>query len=635
MIENKRHRIEDIKRHLYDVEDILSSRKTEGTIHPINHQVEKDWKPEDRSEEKTPTINYSMKKPPTSIFKKFFIGAVIFFFIALALSLYMFYGKNLSVSNDNIDITVLGNAFTKGGDELPLQVEITNRNNASLELANLIVSYPRGASNDANDLVRIPRDSIGTIKPGATVTRNIKVSLFGEEKSTRNIKVSLEYHPPGSNAIFTKEKEYTVVISSAPLSLNIDAPTEATSDQEVSIKITASLNTALPAGGAVLQVTYPNSFVFSSATPAPSIGNSIWPLSSLTVGNPVVVTINGRLIGQDGDQQVFHAYAGATSASNQSAVSVVYNSLLQTITITKPFLETHVIVNNQDLLNYTAGSNETIRGQISWINNLSTRVTDAQIIANFSGNAFDKTSIDPLEGFYDSSNSRIVWDKNSIPDLGSVEPGASGNVTFTFKSIPLVGSSVTIKNPQIALDVSIKGRQPGVGSTYNDINNFSKKVIRILSDFQITSVVTFSSGSLPPKAESETIYNVTWTLSNSANNISGASARSVLPIYIKWIGKVGSSNEKVTYNEVTREVIWNIGAVSSNTGFSSNREASFAISLKPSISQVQAVPQLMKDVFLSGTDSFTNTIIKNSYRPITTSIINDPNFKSGDDRVVN
>jgi hypothetical protein len=632
MADNERNKIEDIKRHLYDRESTAVDRPHEGALHPVEHSVAKAWKPE--VEAPNEAILSVMKKPPMSIYKKFFIGAIAFFVCAIAFSLYMFYGNNLSVSNDSIDISVLGNAFTKGGDVLPLQIEITNRNNVNLELANLIVSYPRGASDDASDVVRLPRDTIGTIAPGATITRSIKVTLYGDEKSTRNVTVSLEYHPPNSNAIFSKDKDYPVIISSAPLSLLIDAPTEATSDQEVSFTVTASLNTSLPDAPTILQVAYPNSFIFTSATPAPSIGNSVWPLSSVAIGKPLVVNIKGRMVGQDGDQQVFHVYAGATSVADQSRVNVVYNSLIQTIAISKPFLEAHVLVNGQDLSNYSVSSSQTIHAEIAWTNNLSSRVTDAQIIANISGNAFDRSSVDALDGFYDSAQSRIVWDKNSVPGLGSVEPGASGRLSFTLKPISLVGLQTPISNPEIDIDVSIRGQQPSVGSTFNDINNFSKKVIKILSDFQIASSARYVSGPIPPKAENETQYSVTWTLSNSANNISGAIARSVLPIYVKWVGKAQGSNENVSYNEVTREVIWSIGSVKSNTGFSSNREASFVLALKPSLSQVDSIPQLMKEVLLSGTDTFSSTIIRNSYKPITTSLSNDPNFKRGDDRVV-
>jgi hypothetical protein len=614
------NKIEDIKRRLYEPEDRVTHRTKEATLHKIEHKVESEWKHEENE-------TNNMRKPKTSIFKKFFILSIIFFIGAVIFALYMFSTNNSSVSSDNIDITVLGNAFTKGGEELPLQIEIVNRNKSSLELSNLVVSYPNGASDDLAEYVRLPRITIGTIKPGETVVENVKVTLFGEENSTRNVKIDLEYHPESSNAIFTKEKEYGVNISSAPLSLSVDAPDTVTSDQPVTITVKAVLNTSLKEGNTMMQLTYPNNFIYESAIPEPSFGNSMWSLDALSLTNPVSVVIKGRIVGQDQDQQVFHVYAGTTKPTDKSTIDIVYNSLLHTVTITKPFLEANILVNE------TSSSGDDINVKIDWANNLSTRITDGQIIANIGGNAFDRSTVNPLQGFFDSINNRIIWDKNSIGDLANIEPGEKGEVSFSVKSISLVGTQNSIKDPQVTFDVSIKGSQPSLGSTFTDVNNFSKKVVKILSDFQIASSASYKAGSFPPKAETETSYNVTWTILNGTNAITNATARAALPIYVKWVGSI-TPKENITYNDSTREVIWNIGAVRENTGGNYDREATFTISLNPSTSQIGSVPQLMKDLFLSGTDSFSGTLIQSKSGSINTILSGDPNFQSGFERVI-
>jgi hypothetical protein len=616
------NKIEDIKRRLYEHDDNVTHRTKEGVLHTINHKVDSDWKHE---EEVVPTEN--MKKPKTSIFKKFFILSIIFFIAAIGIAFYLFSTSSSSISDNNIDITVIGNAFTKGGEELPLQIEVSNRNKASLELANLLISYPNGASDNVADYVRLPRISIGTIKPGETVTKNIKVVLFGDERSNRNVKISLEYHPASSNAIFTKDKEYVVNISSAPLSLTIDAPDTVTSDQPVTISVKATLNTTLPEGDTMLQLTYPSNFIYESAIPEPAFGNSIWKLDAISITNPISVVIKGRIVGQDQDQQVFHVYAGTTKPDDKSTINVVYNSLIHTVTITKPFIEANILVDD------TASSGENMNVRVAWANNLPTKITDGEIIVNLGGNAYDRTSVDSSQGYFDSLNNRIVWDKNSIPDLANIEPGAKGEVNFSVKSISLLDSVAPITNPQITFDVSIKGKQPSLGSTFTDVNNFSKKIVKILSSFQIATSALYKSGAFPPKAETETKYNVTWTLSNSTNDISGAVARAALPVYVKYVASA-SPKENITYNDATREVIWTIGSVRTNTGGSSNREATFTLALTPSISQIGSVPQLMKDVYLSGTDSFTTTTVSSKKGPINTLLTDDPNFLFGYERVI-
>ena len=630
MTEDNKNKIEDVKNHLYDPNDKSMSHPREGVLHQVNHRVVDEW--DDSLIHEQINMKTKFKKPSYSIFKKFFIASLIFCLGALGYAYYKFSQNDVSVSADKIDIVVIGNAFTKGGEDLPLQIEITNNNKASLELVNLVIEYPKGAEDRETDVVRLPRDLIGTIKPGENIIRNINVKLYGSEKSIRNIKVRLEYHPEGSNATFSKDKYYPVTISLAPLSLNIEAPESVSSNQVVTFNITATLNTTIPSDNPVIQVTYPNNFIFDSAIPAPILGNSIWNLSTLALDKPITIEVKGRLTGQDGEEQVFHVYAGTTNGTDQSSVSVIYSSILHKILISKPFLDARILVNNQEKNEYAVSGGEKVNVEIIWENNLPTRITYGQIIANLSGNVFDKKNVIVNGGFYDSENNQIIWDKDSNPILSEINPGQHGSVTFSFTPLSLIGSSV-IKNPNVSIKVSIKGRQPILASTFNDINNFSEKIVKIVSDFQIASSAVYESGAIPPKAETETRYTITWTLSNSANSVVNAEARSILPIYVKWIGLPIGDRQNVSYNEVTREVIWSIGSVSPYVGIDSSKEVSFIVALKPSVNQIDSVPQLMKEIYLSGLDVFTNSAINNISGYITTSLINDPKYGSSYGRI--
>ena len=112
-----------------------------------------------------------------SFFKKFFIFSVIIFILSLGYAGYIFFIGGNTVSNDNITISVLGNNFTAGGQALPLVVGITNKNNSSLELADLVTTYPKGSSNSPSDIETI-RTTIGTIPAGGIVNENLDTNSF-------------------------------------------------------------------------------------------------------------------------------------------------------------------------------------------------------------------------------------------------------------------------------------------------------------------------------------------------------------------------------------------------------------------------------------------------------------------------
>lgn len=627
MKENEKlSKIEDVKRRLYDRSSTVSSHERQGVLHPVYHEASTSWKKDEEIE--------MTKTKPTTFFKKFFIATLIFFVFAIGFAAYMFFRGASSVSNDNIDITVLGNAFTEGGKELPLQVEIVNRNKADLELANLVIEYPRGASDDATDVVRLARDSIGTIPAGGRAERLFKVTLYGDQGLVRNVKIKLEYHPAGSNAIFTKESVYPVTINSSPISLIVDSPTQTSTDQSFTFNINATLNTSLPEEETVLEVSYPQGFVFESASPAPTNGNTMWSLKELTKTTPFKLSVTGHMVGQDGDEQAFHVYVG-TKKAGKSSVDVVYNSFLQSISIVRPFLDAKVVVGGNDVDVPSVSGGQRVNADIVWSNNMPTAISDVQITARISGNVLDKGAVSASAGFYDSTLGQIIWNKNTMPDLSYIAPGEKGRLNFEFTPFSLLGSDVKISSPQITVEVSIKGMQSDSGNGFVAVNNFSKKIIKIISDFQLVANMNYISGSLPPVAETETRYKVSWVLSNSTNSISGAEARAILPLYVKFVGRVAGNTENISYNDVSREVIWKIGSVNANTGSSgNNREADFVVSFTPSVSQVGSIPDIIKSVVLVGQDTFAGTTVRSSRGPLNTNLKNDPAFKSGDERVI-
>ncbi len=627
MSENK-GKIEDLKRKLYDPNYDESTSYRRGALREQRYDVKDEW-----DKPKTEEMPNKNKKIKTSFFKKFFILSIIFFIGAVGYSAYKFFLDDSTVSGNKIDLEIIGSSFTKGGEDLPLEIEITNRNSASLESASLTIEYPKGA-NDDSEIIRLDKDEIGTIKSGETVIRNIRVKLYGSEKSIKNIKASLEYRPEGSNATFAKEKYYPVTISLAPVSLKVEAPNSIIANQTVSIKITTTLNTTQPSDHLVLQLKHPSNFIFETAEPLPMNDNYIWDLSSITQTTPITIELKGKLMGQTGDEQVFHAYAGTLDNNDTSKMGVVYSSILQKMVIENPFLDIKVLVNNQDQEEYAVKGGQEVSVDITWKNNLSSSINDAEIVAKITGNILDKNNIKETSGYYDSLNGQIIWNKSTLKELASIEPGGTGKVSFDFTPMSLTGLS-GIKNPQAVISVSIKGNQPLYGSSFSNIDNFTEKKIKLKTDFQVASSLSYLTGDLPPRAEGSTNYMVTWTLSNSTNSVSQALVTASLPIYTDWVGFVAGTKENISYNKEKREITWKIGSVPPGTGVDSNREVSFIVNFKPSISQVGLSPLLIQNISLSGTDSYSGAQVGSTMNNLYISSISGASAGEGNGRVSN
>lgn len=616
MADNLDH-IEELKKRLFMAKDEKSIPELrEHTLHNPRYQVAKKWTKE--------TINTTTKiMSHGSMFKKFFVVSLLLFLGAASFFAFTFLKGNNTVSNDNIEVSILGNAFTKGGDKLPINVSITNKNKSQISGVDLVVSYPKGSgTNDTSEYVRL-RKTIGTIESGETKSEPYTLVLYGEQGTVKNITASIEYRVSGSNALFIKDASFTVTLSEAPLSLLVEAPEMIGSNQEYNLSITTTLNADTLSKNMVLVVVYPPGFSYTNSSQSPMVGNNVFDLGDLKQGVPKTITIKGNLVGLDKEERSFQIYAGEQNKDNQSAIGVIYNSLLQNVMITRPFLDAHLTINDEDKPVYSVSGSTPINAKIVWSNNAITRITGAQVSLQFNGQALDKDSVIVPNGRYDARNNLIVWDADTVPEFVALEPGATGTLPFTISAKNISGTSL---NSEIQMTVGIRGEQSGDGIGQQTISSVDKKTLRFGVDFQIAQSVSFlqgpfkNSGTNPPKKGAETTYTINWTLSPVENVVTGATAKAVLPIGVRWVAKTSPALEKISFNPSTREVVWDIGTVKKST---SNlvRQVSFQVGVTPSAFDTETTTLLMGELNVVGTDTYTGASVKNTKRELNTRIV--------------
>ena len=643
--EDKLNRIEELKNKLFSKNYQTKIEHRNGFTRLNKKNVPDVW--ESSAKDEVNLTSYQEKFfMKTSIFKNFFIFSSVFFILTLGYAFYVFFAGGNTVSNNNIDISILGNNFTAGGEELSLIVGITNRNSSALDLVDLVVEYPKSSSNSGAGLsagTERFRESLGTISAGAVRNENIKLVLFGEQGSVRPVKISLEYRVEGSNGIFVKEKSYEITISSTPLNLSVNAPSTVSLNQDVTLNIKATLNVTRAVSKILLKLDYPVGFQFKSSVPAPSLGNNIWNLGDLAPGTERNISITGKMLDVfDGEEKSFHILSGSQSSGDKSVIDVVFNSLTHTITMKKPFIEAKLFINGVYQREYSANAKVPISGEIRWTNNLDTKVNDLEIRAKISGNAIDRKTINPQQGFYNSSTNVITWDKNSKNGFDEINPGDSGSVNFSFSSVSLFGAlSGMLSDPAINVDISISGKQLIAGYAAADLNNSDSGIIRIISDVGFAAKALYYSGPftntgpVPPKVEKETSYTIVWSLSNTANDISKSIIRSTLPSWIKFKGPISPLQEDLTYNPSTKEIIWNISRIPKGAGITApGRSVSFQVAFIPSLSQAGTLPVIINEAILTGYDDFANVDVKVNKAPLRTQLDNDSSFPSAGGMVV-
>ncbi len=625
-------RIDRLKKGLYSKTTKFSKERSE--LHQKKYDVQQDWEKGSLSEDIE--MNKQIPKRKT-FFEKMFITAVVFLMFSIAAVLIAFLGGTNRVSTANVDISVVGPSSVESGGELSLQIMIKNNNATDLELADLIVEYPRGTrSIDGSEMeLNKFRESLDTVPAGKSVRKEVKAVLYGEENSDKDIIISLEYRVAGSNAIFFKDKSYNISISSSPINLVISPIEESISGQEVEFSISVISNAEKPVEGLLLSADYPFGFEFKSSEPKPTYSDNVWK-----VDGGDMVKIKGVISGQEGDERVFRFTSGTQSSEDEKVVGAIFALTEKSLVIKKPFMGIELALNGDTSKEHISGGDDSIRADIMWSNNSPAKILDGEISIKLRGDILDETRISVDRGFYRSIDNTIVWDKRTNGELSEIGPGESGRFSFYMEPLGISARSSFV-NPEVFIDVSAKGNRVSEENIPEEIASTISRTIKFYSDLMITPRSTYytgpfvNSGPVPPAANQETTYTIVWTITNTMNDVANTRVVSTLPPYVRWMGVVSPASETVSYNPVGGEIVWDVGSVKSGTGIKvSPKEISFQVALMPSVSQIGLAPTLTGDVVVTGTDRFTSKALESVKPGVSTRLGTDPGFVNEDAVVV-
>lgn len=644
MNQEDKSKIDELNKSLYSrsAPEIRSKRRLH--FKSEDHEVQADWEHPVETEMEEVELNKKYKDNSMSFFTKILVLSVIFFVIALAAgSFLVFKGSNI-VSANNVDININGPVSVAGGEPISFDVIVSNQNNIKLETVDLSVDFPSGTTYTEDSLKELKnfRELIDDIDPGGTGEKTLQAVLYGEENSKKEIKVAVEYRVKGSNAIFLKEKTFEILITSSPITMSVSSFEEVNSGQEFEIAVTLNSNSEEVIKNLLLKAIYPFGWSYISSDAKPVADTTTWSIGDIPPGGKKTIKIRGKLEGQDDEARVFRFITGAYSLTNNKVIGTEYIATAQEVNIKKPFMTIGVSMDGDDeVQEYIGTFNDPIKVEVSYFNNLQTSITDAEIRVKLSGTAFDKVAVSPDQGLYRSADNEIIWNGVTSNKLRNIGAGDSGRVSFNITPKDLSTSQKVITNPELDMVISVRGKRPSEDNVPETLTGTAERKIKIASNVSLAGQVVRSTGPfenigpIPPRAESDTTYTVTWTVDNTSSNVINAQVQSSLPPYVKWVGKISPSSEDISYDKNDGQIRWNIGNIGTHTAGSSRRkQVSFQVSLEPSITQVGQIPVLVNQSILVAQDDFTGETLQSNLGTLNTRFSNDPSFKEGDEKVV-
>ena len=575
-----------------------------------------------------------------------FLGvSALFFVLAVGISFFFLVHGGLSVSSNNVIITVQPSTTSiASGGTVQLLVTIQNKNPAPISNADLSMNFPDGTLS-ADDLTSpLPRyvGTFGTIPAGGSITRTVQAVFFGSVNQSLSIPVTFQYNTPNSNALFTKQQNESLTITSSPLTITSQAVSSIASGQPFTIALSVRSNATTPLNNIAVTGQYPEGFTVqkvqlqlqsgTTKTLPTSTGSPVFTIGTLAPGQQTNINVTGFISGTDNTQGDFQFTVGTAKTDGTPGLSIAYASQSTNITISKPFLAVSLSINhgNTDPTVVTAG--ESVAGLVTWVNSLATSISNAQVSIALSGNALDPTKVQTANGFFDSSHDTILFTPQTETSLAMLGPSETGNGIFSLST--KTGAELNgVTNPVVKLAVTVTG-QP-TGSSAETITDTLTNTIQVATDLELASKIVHSSGPfpnsgpLPPVPNKETTYTVELSVSNTVNSIAGATATMILPPYVKFTGTMSPTDGSLSYNDADSTVTWKVGDVDPGTGISAPPiTAAFQIAFVPSDSQSQSTPILVGNQTLTGTDRFTNAQVGNTAPALTTQTPSDPGYNN-------
>lgn len=554
----------------------------------------------------------------------FFVVAFLFFIISLGAAGYFFYFGGNAVSVDKITVDILGPTTIAGGDTVSFSLTITNKNPVSIENATIEIDFPDGTKSADGLLTAYPRytENLGQLASGATITRSIKAIIFGGAGQALILPVSFSYGTGGSTTSFVKKSSYALAVSSTPLSVSVDTLAETVSGKPLTLTLVVRSNATVPLDNVVLSGTLP--FGFTVTDSSPPLSGSNFLIGTIQPGASKTIVLTGTLIGQDGEQRVFHFTIGTAKTPGDQTLAVTYMTQDTTVTITAPFITATLVLNGDTGQNVVVTSGTYQSATVSYANTLSTSVTNATISVALSGSAIDYDSIRTERGFYRSTDRTIIFSKDTDPSLAMLAPGASGVGAFTFSTLP---AGMLAPAPTVRFTTSVSGTRVGQSNVPEEVNASATRTMKVVTTVAFsasplhTSGPLSNSGPVPPRANQATTYTIVWNARNEGSAVAGGTASAVLPSYVSYTGLTTGSGS-FSYDSGSRTVSWNIGDIAQG----GNAQGVFQVSFTPSTSQKGSAPTLANEVTFSGYDRFAGVQVKASAGAVTTETRGDPGY---------
>lgn len=557
--------------------------------------------------------------------------------IAAVIGVYQYWHS--SFSEDRVPVSVSGPQDISSGKLSSFEIKYFNDNRVDLKNASLRLNFPESFKPEQDERLKIEGKTSASVDLGNIVSRTggefvLRGRVYSPRGSLVYIKAELVYAPSNFNSNFSARNQIAINVNSSPIELEIQAPQNLSSGDSLDYLIFYKNTGVEEISGIKMKLEYPEGFTFSSSVPASVSGNNLWNIGALAPGQEDRIVVSGKLEGSRNEIRPVKVVLGV---ENQGEFMAYGEAKTETRIVNSPLVISQA-VNGRQSLNIHPG--EFLTFNIKFKNEGDIGLRDVIIKNTLNSPVLDYEELVLRKGEFDPNAKVITWRASDVPDLKLLEPGQEGAIDFRIKVkdiIPvgkksdknfIVSSILKIDSPDVPTPIEMNKI---IAGNRMDMKLDSKLVLEEKGYYN--DPVISNGGPIPPVVGKETTYTIHWKVSNVSNDVADGRVEASLAPGVSYTGKVHPDETRLTYNERTNNIIWEIGNLESGTGIlNSPKEIAFQIKLVPALHQAGRPADLMGKSVFSAEDLFTGDDLEVSVEAKNTDLREDSGI--GDSRVI-
>ena len=563
-----------------------------------------------------------------NIFHSFWGGAIIVI-IVLILG-YVIWN---SITSRGVAFSILGPDDIQSGNISEFTFKYVNNANIALEDCSIDITLPEGVIQTENSLKQTLSIYLGEILAKTSAEKSINLMVIGEPRTAKIIEATFNYRPKGLSSSFAKKDIKTVLISGSSFNLNLDTPQKVFIGQAFPLEINWSNLTTKTFDKVELRAEWPSGFSFISANPDVTKEqgtNNNWLIGAINPTGQGKINVQGAINGQDGETKRISLTLGITQNNKFLPLATAQGF----ITLISNPLKLSVFVNGDS--DYNANLGDKLDFTITYENNYSSSLRDLRITTQFTGDAFDFSTLKAPGADFSSRLQTLTWAGSRVSSLYVLNPGTKGTLNFSVKlkqDWPM--KSLAQKNIILEVNTTIKSssvpEELGYqalpqASSLNTIKLNSNCVINIGSYFRDPPALIVNTGRLPLKVDQPTDFTIHWKIVNTYNAVNNVTVMTTLPLWSEWTNQVAGNYgpNPPSYDNNTRQITWTVPVVSAGSGsITPAYEAVFQIRVTPLSSQINQGIELINETNFTATDSFTLKNINITYPAVKSERLTD------------